>query len=210
MRPDKGAVIIFFGVFYMKNFCLALLMFAIFTLAACGPSNTVRLLPPPPLPASTIPAPNAPGVCVVNFKDDRLDPMSIGIRRDGSAFTTTGDVPLWLSRALADELARKGFRVTFAMNASQARSSNPDYIVTGAVNEVWLKENSATEMSVQMRISCTLASRKGKIWTESSNSSQSRSSLPSGASADNLLLDTLRDLTQPVAQKILQTAETRK
>ncbi len=76
--------------------------------------------------------------------------------------------------------------------------------------EVWLKEYSATEMSVQMRVSCTLANRKGKIWSESCNSNQTRTSLPSGSTADNLLLNTLGDLVGPIAQKIMQTVENRK
>lgn len=187
----------------------ALIVLVLF-LAACGPGNTVQLLSPPPLPASTVPSPNAPSVSVVNFKDDRLDPAAIGKRRDGSAFTTSGDAATWISRALADDLARLGLRVTFAMSTDLARKSNPDYLVTGTVNEIWLNETSATSMTAQMRINCTLASRKGKLWTESCNTSQSRAGLPSGDAADTLLLDTLRDLVKPVADKILQTAEGKK
>lgn len=188
--------------------CLAI--FAMSILAACGPGNSVRLLPPPPIPASTIPAPNAPSITVVNFTDERIDPGAIGVRRDGSAFTTQENVPLWISRALADELARNGLRVTFANSTSQARSGSPDYLLTGQINEVWLKEVSATEMSVQMRVNASLASRKGKIWSESCNSSQTKSNLPGTGSADNLLQDTMRDLVKTIAQKIILTIEAQK
>ena len=194
----------------MKFINTVLLVFSFAFLCACGPGNSVRLLPPPPIQASSLPPPTAPSLCVVNFKDDRLDPAAIGVRRDGSAFTTTGDVALWISRALADELARKGFRVTFAMSASQARSSNPDYLVTGAVNEVWLKESSMLEMTAQMQVNCTLANRKGKLWEESCNANQTRSALPSGSGANTLLLDSLEDLLKPIAKKILLTTENAK
>lgn len=198
----------------MKNHFLgiysALLALLLFSLAACGPGNTVTLLPPPPLAASTLPAPNAQSVCVVNFTDERADLHTIGQRRDGSAFVTSGDVAVWVSRALSDELARKGFRVTFAMSASQARSANPDYLVTGKIDEVWLKESSATEMSVQMRINCALANRKGKIWSETCTTSQSKGTLPYGGSADKLLLNTLHELITPVAQKITQSIDAKK
>ena len=80
-------------------------------------------------------------------------------------------------------------------------------MVTGKVSEVWLKENSRLEMSVQMKINCTLASRKGKLWDESCTASQSRSGLPSASAADTLLLDSLEDLLAPVVKKIQQTAE---
>ncbi len=191
----------------MRNVFLAILSLAFFSLLACGPGNTVKLLPPPPLQASSLPAPNAPSVCVVNFEDNRMDPVDIGQRRDGTSFTTTGDVPVWISRALADELARKGFRVTFSMSPNQARSSNPDYLVTGIVQEVWIKEASMTELSVQLRVDCTLANRKGKIWSEACNTSQTKTGLPMGSFADELLLDTLKDLLGPVAQKISQSIE---
>lgn len=205
---------IYHGGKYMKKYYLGLqylfLASLLFCVAACGPGNIVRLLPPPPLAASTLPAPNAPSVCVVNFTNERIDPETVGVRRDGSAFVTSGDVALWISRALSDELARKGFRVTFAMGTSQARAANPDYLVTGKVEEVWLKESSATEMSAQMRINCTLANRKGKIWSESCTTSQSRGTLPYGGSADNLLLNSLNELITPVAQKITQTIDSKK
>lgn len=181
--------------------------FILFLLSACGPGNTVKLLPPPPLQASSLPAPSAPSVCVVNFDDKRMEPEIVGARRDNSSFVTSGDVPLWISRALADDLARQGFRVTFAMTANQARSSNPDYMVTGAVQEVWLKEINPAEMSAQMRIDCALANRKGRLWSESCSTSQTKAGLPSGSFADNMLLETMKELVKPAAQKITQTIE---
>ena len=194
----------------MKKFSLALLFVFVFALTACGPGNTVRLLPPPPIAASSLPPPDAPSVSVVLFKETRPNPEVVGIRRDGSDFTTTGDVANWISRALADDLARKGFRVTVATEVSQARNSHPTYLVTGTIDEVWLKESSATEISAQMRITCTLANRGGKLWTESCNTSQTKTSLPSGDNADNLLLSTLSDLITPLADKIVQTANNKK
>ena len=118
-------------------------LLAVLLLSACGPSNNVRLLPPPPLDASVLPAPNAPRVSVVTFADKRTDQSALGVRRDNSAFVTSDDVAQWISRALADELARNGMQVTFALNVGQARSGNPDYLVTGQVDEAWLRETSA-------------------------------------------------------------------
>jgi len=45
---------------------------------------------------------------------------------------------------------------------------------------------------------------------ESLNASQSRTGLPSGSAADNLMLETLRDLVKPMAHKIVQTIEAKK
>ncbi len=169
----------------------------------------MRLLPPP-LDASVLPAPSAPRVSVVTFADQRQDQSALGVRRDKSAFVTGDDVPQWISRALADELARNGMQVTFALNVNQARSGNPDYLVTGQVDEVWLREASATDISSTLRVSYVLANRQGRLLRESLNASQSRSGLPSGAAADNLMLETLRDLVKPMAQKIVQAVQAQK
>ncbi|WP_304473226.1 hypothetical protein [uncultured Desulfovibrio sp.] len=191
------------------TFALLSGLLAALLLAACGPSNNVRLLPPP-LDASVLPAPSAPRVSVVTFADQRQDQSALGVRRDKSAFVTGDDVPQWISRALADELARNGMQVTFALNVNQARSGNPDYLVTGQVDEVWLREASATDISSTLRVSYVLANRQGRLLRESLNASQSRSGLPSGAAADNLMLETLRDLVKPMAQKIVQAVQAQK
>ena len=157
-----------------------------------------------------LPAPNAPRVSVVTFADKRQDQSALGVRRDKSAFVTGDDVARWISRALADELARNGMQVTFALNVNQARSGNPDYLVTGQVDEAWLRETSATDLSTNLRVNYVLANRQGRLLRESLNSSQSRSGLPSGAAAENLMLETLRDLVKPMAQKIVQTIQAKK
>lgn len=196
----------------MKHFRLVFRfsLLAVLLLAACGPSNNVRLLSPPPLDASTLPAPNAPRVSVVIFADKRADQTSLGQRRDNSAFVTADNVAQWMSKALADELARNGLQVSYAVSVSQARSGNPDYLVTGEVDEAWLRETSATEMSTNLRVNYVLANRQGRLLRESLNSSQSRTGLPSGAAAENLMLETLRDLVKPMARKIVQTIEAKK
>lgn len=173
--------------------------------AACGPGNTVRLIPPPALSGQSLPAPNAPSICVVNFEDGRSDEYSVGVRRDGSAFTTNQNMSEWISRALADELARDGLRVTYAVSVAQARSGNPDYLVTGRVDNVWLKEDGRLQLTSSMRVNLALANRKGRIWSETCNSSETKAGLPSKGWADDLLLSTLKDLIKPIAQKIVQT-----
>lgn len=194
----------------MNKICLALLAVLAAALSACGPGNTIRLLPAPPIESSALPAPNAPSVSIVCFADQRPDPEIVGKRRDGSAFTTGNDAAEWVSRALADELARRGLRVTFAMDTAQARSGNPDYLVTGDIEQVWLTESSAVELTAQMRVKCVFANRKGRIWSETTNSSQTTGGLLSGSTADNLLRETMRGIVQPVTAKIMNTVYAKK
>ncbi len=194
----------------MKHLRIVLCISLLALLAACGPSNNVRLLPPPPLDASVLPAPNAPRVTVVTFEDKRMDQTVIGTRRDNSAFVTTDNVAQWISKALADELARNGMQVSYSLSVNEARKGNPDFLVTGQIDEANIRETSTTDMSTSLRANYVLANRQARILRESLNASQSRTGLPSGSAADNLMLETLRDLVKPMAQKIVQTIEAKK
>jgi uncharacterized lipoprotein YajG len=183
--------------------CLAL---TVALLAACGPSNTVRLLPPPSLEASMLPPANAPRLSVVLFADGREDRTALGVRRDGSAFEADGSLAQWVSNALAEALAHTGLQVSFATTVNEARKGNPDYLLTGELQEIWLRETSTTDITATMRIQYTLASREKKVLPRDSfSASQSRSGLPSKSKAEQLLLDTLNDLVNPTADKIFKT-----
>ncbi|QCC84417.1 hypothetical protein DDIC_00690 [Desulfovibrio desulfuricans] len=194
----------------MKHLRIVLCVSLLALLAACGPSNNVRLLPPPPLDASVLPSPNAPRVTVVTFEDKRMDQSVIGTRRDNSAFVTTDNVSQWISKALADELARNGMQVSYSISVNEARKGNPDFLVTGQIDEANIRETSTTDMATSLRANYVLANRQARIMRESLNASQSRTGLPSGSAADNLMLETLRDLVKPMAQKIVQTIEAKK
>ncbi len=181
-----------------------------FLATACGPANSVRLLPPPFQEGAVLPGPKAPRVTVVAFDDKRQDMTVIGSRRDNTAFVTNDSVTQWISKALADELARNGLQVSYSDSVSQARAGNPDYLVTGDVDQVWLREKSATDLSTQMRVNYSVANRQSRIYKETLNASQSRTVMPTGSAADNIMLDTLRELIKPMAQKIVQAIEAKK
>ena len=181
-----------------------------FLATACGPANSVRLLPPPFQEGAVLPGPKAPRVTVVAFDDKREDMTVIGSRRDNTAFVTNDSVTQWISKALADELARNGLQVSYSDSLSQARAGNPDYLVTGDVDQVWLREKSATDLSTQMRVNYSVANRQSRIYKETLNASQSRTVMPTGSAADTIMLDTLRELIKPMAQKIVQAIEAKK
>ena len=181
-----------------------------FLATACGPANSVRLLPPPFQEGAVLPGPKAPRVTVVAFDDKRQDMTVIGSRRDNTAFVTNDSVTQWISKALADELARNGLQVSYSDSVSQGRAGNPDYLVTGDVDQVWLREKSATDLSTQMRVNYSVANRQSRIYKETLNASQSRTVMPTGSAADNIMLDTLRELIKPMAQKIVQAIEAKK
>ena len=187
--------------------CVVVLLLSVSGLFACGPGNDIRLLPLP-LAQSPWPPPGAKSVTVQLFDDRRVETAAVGERRDKSAFLTRDDVAQWISRAFADELAHTGgLQVSFASSFDEARKGNPDYLISGHVEEAWLKEISSTEMIASLRVSYVLANRQKRILREARNASQSRTGLPSGTAAENLMLATLQDMIRPMAQKIAQTIQ---
>ncbi|MCR5813589.1 MAG: hypothetical protein K6G15_03720 [Desulfovibrio sp.] len=179
-------------------------------LSACGPGNEIHLLAIEQPPVSVLPKPNAPSVTVVEFKDSRDDTFAIGKRRDLSAFTTSENPTLWLSHALADALAQHGLQVSYAKNFEQARKGNPDYIVTGKLQRLWLKETSATYMEGMIAAQFTLANREKHLLRENNKAQQSRNWPASSSQAETMLRDTLNDLIDPIADKFAQTIWSKK
>ena len=186
----------------VRFFVPALLLAALFALNACGPGSTVRLLYRP-ADAPQIPASAAPSISVVQLKDARTNSY-IGVRRDNTPFIPNDAVPEWVTRSLADEFTRQGLRVTYAQNLEAARASQPQYILMGELHEVWIRENSRTDLSASVKASISVTGHKGRLINESVTSSLSRQSLPGSSAAEELLYNTLQELVQSVANKTQQ------
>ena len=86
-----------------RAFALLAALIPLVFLAACGPSNSVRLMYTPS-GAAVLPKPGAPRVTVVMF-DDKRPRQAIGERQDGSSFMANALVSDWVSRALGEELS---------------------------------------------------------------------------------------------------------
>ena len=181
-----------------SGLCAALL--CALTLAGCAPKDTVRLLYTPVTP-SVLPAPTAPRVAVVLFEDKR-GKQEIGTRSKGGVFSAATSVPEWISRSLADEISRMGPQVSYAPSIQLAQSARPDYIVTGTVEEVGVKESNPTTYAATVRISFNVANRQGSVYSQNLSSSQEKTGLPSSGMVEDLLTGTLREVLGVAASKI--------
>ena len=155
---------------------LALTLVTLTLLAACGPSNNVRLIYNTNTSA-VLPLPGSPSVAVVMFNDERTR-QYIGERKDGSVFTASSTIADWFSRSLADELGRQGVQVSFASTLEQAR----------------------VQCTIKAKVA--LSNKKGVLYSENLSSTQERQFIPSASAIESLLSDTLKDLLVPAAKKI--------
>jgi uncharacterized lipoprotein YajG len=185
-----------------RFFVPALLLAVLFALCACAPSSTVRLLYRP-ADAPQIPAASAASIAVVQLKDARANSY-IGVRHDNTPFIPNGTVPDWVTKSLADELMRQGLRVTYAQNLEAARAAQPQYILTGELQEVWIRESSRTDIAASIKALISVTGHKGRLVNEGVTSSLSRQGLPGSRAAEELLYNAVQDLVHSVAYKTQQ------
>ncbi len=188
------------SVFLRLFSSLCAVLLCALTLVGCAPKDTVRLLYAPVTP-SVLPAPTAPRVAVVLFEDKR-GKQEIGTRSRGRTFSAATSVPEWISRSLADEISRMGPQVSYAPSIQLAQSARPDYIVTGTVEEVWVKESNPTTYAATVRISFNVANRQGLVYSQNLSSSQEKTGLPNSGMVEELLTSTLREVLGVAASKI--------
>ena len=181
-------------------FC-AVLLFAAAVLTGCMAQNNVRLLYNTS-GSAVLPVSTAPRVTVVVFEDQR-GRLDIGARKDGSPFQPSSSVAEWVSQSLADELARQGAQVSVASSMAQAQAGQPDYIVGGVVERVWLTEKSLSTYNAVIRIQTRLYSQKKAAVTKSFASQQEKTGIPGSALPEETLSGTLADVLGNAAMSIM-------
>ena len=100
------------------------------------------------------------------------------MRKDGTAFQSSASVPGWVTQALADELAARGAQVSVALSMAQAQMNQPQYIVTGTVENVHLVEKSLTTCQAAIRLQTHLYSSTQSTVTRSFSSQFEKTSIP--------------------------------
>ena len=184
------------------SFC-AVLLFAATVLTGCLAQNNIRLLYNTS-GASALPVATAPRVAVVVFEDQR-GRLDIGVRKDGSPFQPSSSVAEWVSQSLADELARQRAQVSLATSMAQAQAGQPDYIVGGVVERVWLTEQSMTKYDAVIRIQTRLYSQKQGVMTKNFASQQEKTGIPGAALAEQTLSSTLGDVLKNASLSIMSS-----
>lgn len=153
------------------------MLFAALALTGCLAKNDdVRLLYDTQVPQA-VPAATAPRIVVVQFEDKRTT-ADLGVRKDGTAFQSSASVSGWVTQALADELAARGAQVSVALSMAQAQMNQPQYIVTGTVENVQLTEKSLTTCQAAIRLQTHLYSNMQSTVTRSFSSQFEKTGIP--------------------------------
>lgn len=169
----------------------------------CAQGNIVRLSYPEP--GSAVSSGTGKRVCVVDF-DNKRDRSEIGQRQSGESILGRTLVERWVAQGVAAELSHAGYAVSVVETLAEALAAEPDYIVTGEVEEVWLAESSLTRFTATIRASVSLLNgRGGDITSNNYNCVFSTALLPAYGVPQTLLDEALFELLQPAAQLLTQT-----
>ena len=178
------------------------MLFAALALTGClAKNNDVRLLYDTQVPQA-VPAATAPRIVVVQFEDKRTS-ADLGVRKDGTAFQSSASVPGWVTQALADELAARGAQVSVALSMAQAQMNQPQYIVTGTVENVQLVEKSLTTCQAAIRLQTHLYSNTQSAVTRSFASQFEKTGIPGAKLGEATLSGALAEALGNAATSVM-------
>lgn len=176
-------------------------LFLFLCLTACTPSNYVRLKYQSEHDIEQF-APNAPKVTIVQLADERSTKRKtaseIGQRSDNSPFLSVSSVSEWITKALEQELSRRGVVTRFTRTPSEATGDTN--ILTGSVQEVWLKQRTGTEYGTKIVIKLKLNDNPATTY----ESNIIRQAIPFSDITEVTMTEALRTLLDNAVPKVVQ------
>lgn len=162
----------------------------------CAAPNMINLKYTP----MDVARPCATSITVVKFADER-GKEEIGEKRDGTAFYPVQPVGEWVSKAFFEELKKSGC----AMNWSQQDfGAQTEYVLTGTVREMWLRETSLTELSAEMTLNVRVTRGGERVYEENLSSRVERTKVPASGNAADILEETLKEIVRPALDSALR------
>lgn len=148
------------------------------------------------------PATCSKSVAIITFQDNRTE-SGIGESGKGKKFQSSPPVSEWITRALYDELKSVGCRVEYHDTAGEFGT---DVIMTGAVEQAYIKQDSWTKYNVNMRLQIFITVGNKKI-TKTYRSTMTKRTAPAFSFNSNVATESLQDVMReavPALQSILE------
>ncbi len=178
---------------YLLLFASCLFIFA------CA-SNDIRLLYPENANSS---AHSDKHVVLVYFQDVRKNP-NLGIKTDNSAFLASSNISDWVTKSLGNELNKLGISVSYVDSLEDAKEKS-GFVVNGKITELWINQTAITSLTTNIKLDLELFNNLRPLFTEHLSASQNGEFIVSSSNIENILYNTLSDITSPAAHKILES-----
>lgn len=184
-----------------SGFSLIVSLIVVFTFAGVGfaDSETIDLTY---RTAGIEPATCSKSVAIITFQDNRAEP-EIGESGKGKKFQSNPPVSEWITRALYDELKSVGCRVEYHDTAGDFGT---DVIITGAVEQAYIKQDSWTKYNVDMRLQIFVTMGNKKI-TKTYRSTMTKRTVPSFSFNSNVATESLQDVMREAVPALQKTLE---
>ena len=148
------------------------------------------------------PATCSNSVAISTFQDNRTESW-IGESGRGKKFQSNPPVNEWITRALYDELKSVGCQVEYHDTAGDFGT---DAIITGIVEQAYIKQDSWTKYNVDMRLQILITMGNKKI-TRTYRSTMTKRTVPGFSFNSNVATESLQDVMRgavPALQSILE------
>jgi hypothetical protein len=174
---------------------LGLLLFV-----GCASTTTIDLIYHP---IDIAVSPCKSSIAVVALEDQR-ESDAIGERKDGQQIYGKPAAAEWISRALLGELKESGCQGEYHDTGSDF---NTDYVVTGAVKEMYFKQESISGFNSDMKLRIVVNKGGQKVVTKEFSSTLRKKTVPGSGAYNEILSELLQNMLREVVPEIREVIE---
>ena len=142
-------------------------------------------------------------IAVVALEDQR-ESEAIGQRKDGQQIYGNPAAAEWVSRALLDELKKSGCPGEYHDKGSDFGT---DYIVTGAVKEMYFKQESISGYTSGMKLRVVVNKGGQKVLGKDFSSTLRKTTVPGSGAYNEVLSELLQNMLREVVPDVREVIE---
>ncbi len=186
----------------MKAFTILrlLLFLGLSVIVGCATPTSINLIYDP-IDADTSPCKSS--VAVIALEDQR-EFEAIGEDKEGQRILGTPVAAEWISRALLEELKKGGCRGEYHDKGSDF---NTDYVVTGAVKEMYFTQESISGFASEMKLRIVVNKGGQKVLGKGFSSTLRKKTLPSSKAYNKVLNELLQNMLREVVPDVREVIE---
>ena len=142
-------------------------------------------------------------VAVVALEDQR-ESEAVGESKDGTWIYGNPDAAEWISRALLEELEKSGCTGEYHDKGSDF---NTDYVVTGAVEEMYFKKKSMSGFTADLKLRIVVNKGGQKVLGKGFSSTLEKKTWPSSGAYNKVLNELLQNILRQVVPDIREVIQ---
>ena len=169
-------------------------------LVGCASTTTIDLIYHP-IEIDVTPCKSS--LAVVALEDQR-ESDAVGERKDGQQIFGKPAAAEWISRALLDELKKSGCQGEYHDKGSDFGT---DYIVTGAVKEMYFKQESISGYASGMKLRVVVNKGGQKVMGKDFSSTLRKTTVPGSGAYNEVLSELLQNMMREVVPDLREVIE---